>query len=463
MRLLHLRGMPRASNASTTEAMTVDQDRRLLLTSLGLGVGLAATSAAAAGSTPSRAPDAGVTPDTGRDETARLQQAIDAAATARRPLVLPAGRFLVSGLKLRPGSRVYGAGPATRLEHTGGEPAIRIEAAGDVTLAELAVGGGRPISQGRALIEAVGAQRIMLSNLTITGSPANGVMLERCSGAVTRCRIERIASAAIWSLDAAGLEITNNTIADCANNGILVWRTTASQDGTIVTGNRIERVAAAGGGSGQNGNGINVFRAGGVIVSGNHVSACAYSAVRANAASNVQIVANSVLRSGEVALYAEFGFEGAVIASNLVDGAATGISVTNFNEGGRLAVVQGNMVRNLVRREGQRDVCGDGIFVEADAAVSGNVVENAPTTGLVIGFGRYCRDVSATGNVLRGCGVGIGISGDAAAGPVLVAQNMISGSRHGAIRILDHGRPVGADLARADAKGRITLAGNVVA
>ena len=63
------------------------------------------------------------------------------------------------------------------------------------------------------------------------------------------------------------------------------------------------------------------------------------------------MIANSCARLGEVALYAEFGFEGALIANNLVDTAATGISVTNFNDGGRLAVVQGNLVRNLFRRE----------------------------------------------------------------------------------------------------------------
>ena len=50
---------------------------------------------------------------------------------------------------------------------------------------------------------------------------------------------------------------------------------------------------------------------------------------------------------GEVAIYSEFGFEGAVIANNTVDGAALGIVACNFNEGGRLAVVQGNLIRNL--------------------------------------------------------------------------------------------------------------------
>ncbi len=36
-----------------------------------------------------------------------------------------------------------------------------------------------------------------------------------------------------------------------------------------------------------------------------------------------------------------------MIANNTVDGAAFGVSVCNFNEGGRLAVVQGNIIRNL--------------------------------------------------------------------------------------------------------------------
>lgn len=437
----------------------MDHDRRLILTGIGLGAGLAASGAVAASG---NAPASGLTGDTARDETLRLQQAIDAAAASRQPLVLPRGRFAVSSIRLRSGSRLYGAGPATRIEHLGGGPAIEIGDAADVVVADLAIAGGKPIVRGRGLIEAAGAQRLVLENLHVTGSPANSIMLERTSGVITRCTIERAAKAAIWSLDAAGLEISHNTVLDCANNGILVWRSSVGEDGTLVIANRIERIAAADGGSGQNGNGVNVFRAGGVIVSGNKISACAYSAVRANSASNVQIIGNSAYRMGEVALYAEFAFEGAVIASNLVDGAATGISVTNFNEGGRLAVVQGNIVRNLVRREGHQDVCGDGICVEADAAVTGNIVEGAPTTGLVIGFGRYCRDITATGNVLRRCGIGIGVTADASAGPVLIAQNLISSAHNGAIRTLDHGRPVGPDLAQKTNAGRITLNGNVV-
>ena len=104
---------------------------------------------------------------------------------------------------------------------------------------------------------------------------------------------------------------------------------------------------------------------------------------------NIQIEGNSIISAREVAIYAEFGFEGAVIANNTVDGAAIGISVVNFNEGGRLATVQGNLIRNLKAKRpagtDPGDSAGVGICVEADAAVTGNVVEGAPGAGISVG------------------------------------------------------------------------------
>jgi uncharacterized secreted repeat protein (TIGR03808 family) len=259
--------------------------------------------------------------------------------------------------------------------------------------------------------------------------------------------------------------VTHNAIADCANNGIQIWRSTPGHDGSIVTSNRIERIAAKGGGSGQNGNGVNVFRAGGVLVSGNQIANCAYSAIRGNAAGNIQMLGNACRKIGEVALYAEFAFEGALIANNLVEDAASGISVTNFNEGGRLAVVQGNLVRNLFRREHEPvDKRGVGISVEADSAVTGNVVEDAPTAGIVAGWGAYLRDVAITGNLIRTAGVGILVSSDPAGGACMISQNMITGAKDGAIRAMDHdGVAHGPDLASAEPPkgGRIAISGNL--
>ena len=126
------------------------------------------------------------------------------------------------------------------------------------------------------------------------------------------------------------------------------------------------------------------------------------------------IEGDSISNAREVAHYAEFAFEGAVIANNSVDLAAIGIAVTNFNDGGRLAVVQGNIIRNLLPRRppgtDPGDAAGVGISVEADSAVSGNVIENAPTAGMMLGWGHYLRDVAVTGNVVRKADIGIAVS-----------------------------------------------------
>ena len=214
--------------------------------------------------------------------------------------------------------------------------------------------------------------------------------------------------------------------------------------------NRIEDIKAGPGGSGQYGNAINAFRAGNVIVRGNRIRNCDYSAVRGNSASNIQISGNSVSDVREVALYSEFAFEGAVIANNTVDGAAFGVSVCNFNEGGRLAVVQGNIIRNLLPKRpigtAPDDDAGVGIYVEADASVTGNVIENAPSFGIIAGWGKYLRDVVITGNVIRNAFVGVGVSVASGAGTALVNNNMISETPRGAVVGLDHARPVTSDL-----------------
>ena len=271
-------------------------------------------------------------------------------------------------------------------------------------------------------------------------------------------------------LDAAGLDISHNTVRDCGDNGILIWRSTHGEDGTIVAFNRISGIANVSGGTGQYGNGIGIYRAGRVSIANNRITDCAYSAIRANEASNVQMTANSVERIGEVALYAEAaderlgaaGFEGALIANNSIDTAAAGIVVTNFNNGGRLAVIQGNLVRNLMRREHERvDKRGEGIAVEADAVVSNNVIENAPTCGIMIGWSRHMRDVTATGNLIRRARIGIAVTGDGGAGQCLIAHNMISDARDGAIRAMDHARAIGADLVGGKGPRHIVLAGNI--
>jgi uncharacterized secreted repeat protein (TIGR03808 family) len=288
----------------------------------------------------------------------------------------------------------------------------------------------------QGLLDLRGVANLAVDNCRVIGSGKHGIALEQVRGRVERSTISGAAGAGLYSVQARGLTIAGNDVADCGDGGILVHRWQAGEDGTMVTGNRVERIGARSGGTGQHGNGINAFRAANVIISGNIVSDCAFSAIRANSASNLQIAGNSCLRSGETALYSEFSFEGAVIANNIIDGAANGISVVNFNEGGRMSVCSGNIVRNLSTSgpyPADAPGFGVGISVEADTTVSGNVVENAPLYGMKLGWGPYLRNVAATGNVIRKAVIGIAVSVVEGAGAALIADNVIEATAQGAI------------------------------
>ncbi|MGQ0671356.1 MAG: TIGR03808 family TAT-translocated repetitive protein [Hyphomicrobium sp.] len=452
---------------------------RRTLFAAGLGAGTAMASTALAGGAAragtrsteanvSKAPLIDLEPNSARDQTAVLQAAIDAAALRRMPLALPPGRFRVTTLALRPGTRLIGTAGLTEFEWLGGAAFMTADAASDLVIEDVLIDGGLHRSDSpaaRGLIDLSGSDRIRLRQLHLRGGSQSGIVLDRCSGSVRDCHITQMADAGLHSLDATGLEIAHNTVTDCSNNGIQVWRRSVGEDGTLITANRIERIAAVAGGSGENGNGINIFRAANVLVSNNRIADCAYSAIRGNAATNVQMIANSASRIGEVALYAEFGFEGALIASNIVDTAASGIAVTNFNEGGRLAVVQGNLIRNLFRREQEpEDKRGIGISVEADSLVTGNTVERAATCGIIVGWGRYLRDCVVSTNLVRDAAIGILLSADADGGSVVVQGNLVSGARHGAIRAMDGaGLPIGHELTDAQPRvGRVSISGNSV-
>jgi uncharacterized secreted repeat protein (TIGR03808 family) len=399
----------------------------------------------------------GVRPGSPDDQTKALQRAIDEATRAQTPLALPPGVYRTGMLRLSSGTQLTGVRGATKLVFTGGTSMLLGEAAGSVGLTNLTLdGGGIKLPTRRGLVHCLGGRDIRITDCEITGSGGNGIWLENVSGDVSGNIFTNIAVTGITSFDAQGLMVSRNTIQGTNDNGIEILRTAIGDDGTLVVDNRIEDIKAGPGGSGQYGNAINAFRAGNVIVRGNRIKNCDYSAVRGNSASNIQITGNSVSGVREVALYSEFSFEGAVIANNTVDGAALGVSVCNFNEGGRIAVVQGNIIRNLLPKRpigtAPDDDAGIGIYVEADTSVTGNVIENAPSFGIIAGWGKYLRDVAITGNVIRNAFVGIGVSVVPGAGTALVNNNMISLTPRGAVVGLDHARPVTPDLAAEGAQ-----------
>ncbi len=393
----------------------------------------------------------GVRPGSPDDQTNALQRAIDEAARTKSPLALPPGVYRTGMLRLASGTQLIGVRGATKLAFTGGASMLSGEGADSVALNGITLdGGGVPLPARRGLIHCLAGRDVRITDCEITASGGSAIWLEQISGDVSGNIISDTAVTAIVSVDAKGLSVSRNTIAGTSDNGIEIPRTSIGDDGTLVADNRIEDIKAGPGGSGQYGNAINAFRAGNVIVRGNRIRNCDYSAVRGNSASNIQITGNSVSDVREVALYSEFSFEGAVIANNTVDGAAFGVSVCNFNEGGRIAVVQGNIIRNLLPKRpigtAPDDDAGIGIYVEADSSVTGNVIENAPAFGIVAGWGKYLRDVAITGNVIRKAFAGIGVSVVPGAGTALVNNNLISETPRGAVVGLDHARAITTDL-----------------
>jgi uncharacterized secreted repeat protein (TIGR03808 family) len=394
----------------------------------------------------------GVRPGSPDDQTKALQRAIDEAARAQVALALPPGVYRTGMLRLQSGAQLIGVRGATKLVFNGGASMLSGEGANGIGLTNITLdGGGIALPTRRGLVHCLDGRDIRITDCEITGSGGNAIWFENISGDVSGNIIVSTAATAIVSFDARGLLVSRNTITGTNDNGIEILRTAIGDDGTLVVDNRIEDIKAGPGGSGQYGNAINAFRAGNVIVRGNRIRNCDYSAVRGNSASNIQISGNSVSDVREVALYSEFSFEGAVIANNTVDGAALGVSVCNFNEGGRIAVVQGNIIRNLLPKRpigtAPDDDAGVGIYVEADTSVTGNVIENAPSFGIIAGWGKYLRDVVISGNVIRKAFVGVGVSVTSGAGTALVNNNMISETPRGAVVGLDHARPVTSDLA----------------
>jgi uncharacterized secreted repeat protein (TIGR03808 family) len=389
-------------------------------------------------------------PEATGNASRKLQAMIDAAARDNAPVFLTPGNYTVSNLTLPDNTRLVGVPGATRIVYSGDGHLMAAAGARRIQLSDLVIDGANRWlgDYAAALLQFTAVEEVLFDNCEIAGSRKHALQLERCGGRVERSRISGAADAGIYAVQSADLTIAGNRVENCGNGGILVHRWEKGEDGTVITGNRISGIRANDGGTGQNGNGINVFRAGNVMVADNHISDCAFTAIRANSASNVQISNNQCLRSGETAIFCEFEFEGAVVNGNLIDGAANGISIANFDKGGRLASVAGNVVRNLSLKAPyeQDGGFGIGISAEADTLIASNVVENAPLWGLKLGWGPYLRNVVATGNIVRHAGVGCAVSVADGAGSAVISDNVFQDAAGGAILGFRWDKPASGDL-----------------
>jgi uncharacterized secreted repeat protein (TIGR03808 family) len=400
------------------------------------------------------------------DDTKRLQAGLDEAHAAGKPFVLPAGQLFARTLILKDGAHIIGRPGRSVLSLIGNEPLLVLEGQRRITIEGVTFDGGQAAIGGElGLVTARAVQDLRLDDCEIREAGGMGLRLETTGGRIERSKIINAKSTALFSLDAKGLAITGNTVSGAGDNGILVWRGEKGDDGTIVSQNRISDIRADSGGTGQNGNAINIYKAGGVIVSDNEIRRCRFSAVRNNGGSNVQIHGNNCIGFEESAIWHEFNFDGGTIANNIVEGAMIGIIVTNYgSDNGRLATITGNIIRESRRKIHIGDGTeGGGIAIKAEGelAITGNAIEAADFCGIQIGWATAMDRVACTGNMVNAPEVGIGVSIVPGAGEAVITGNTIAGAKR-AIAGMAFDKVVTGDLLKesANAFPTITLQGN---
>jgi uncharacterized secreted repeat protein (TIGR03808 family) len=398
-----------------------------------------------------------VKPSKGSDQTNALQNAIDQASAAGKELVMEGGRYRVAGLHIVKPLSMRGAPGLTRIESISTDPIITAIDTESVSITGVVLSGG---DGNDPLLGGTRVKGLRIENC-ILKSGKRGIALEACAGQIINNTVSGQGDIGIFALDSSGLEISGNTVSEIGNNGIQIFRSTFAEDGTLITNNRVSNINNRDGGSGQYGNGISVFRAGNVIVSNNRITDCAYTGIRSNSGSNIQMIGNSVSRCQEVALYSEFEFRGAIISNNFVEEAAYGVSVANYDVDGRMAVVSGNLIRKIRLGKGFPPNPVFGIQCEADSIVSNNIIEDVSDWGIRLGWGK-CRNVIAEGNIVRFAKYGIVVSAAPGAESISVANNTIVAEV--AIIAMDHHIPVTGDLLLDSSATplHVTLTGNRV-
>lgn len=404
-------------------------------------------------------------PATPDDQSGALQDALLQASAEGRPLFLPPGTYYAQNLQVPSNLVVEGIPGKTILAAAGVAPVARIAGSAHVRFERVTFGSGHSGPQGgeTGLLEIEASDHVTLADCAFTGGKASGIVIHDAAAEIDGCDFLGHGLAAIFSLDSRGVTVSGNRIAGCGNGGVLIWGNASRRGSSTIIGNAITGIGASNGGNGENGNGINVFRCDDVLIANNRIADCAFTAIRLNSTNNVVVSGNLCRNSGEVAIFSEFAFTGSVIADNIVDGAALGISVTNMDQSGQVATVSGNIVRNIRAASAVNpDTKPIGIYAEAETTITGNTIYSVIGTGIRAGNGAFLRNVVIADNVVSAVNTGIGVSVVDKAGAATVTNNTISALDHGIVG-MEWETVASDDLIRDAARyPQVSLGGNRV-
>lgn len=400
--------------------------------------------------------EAASSPGTGWTAAASLQAVLNAARSARLPLFLKAGTYVTGALDV---TTTTGGGNPLELVAEPGTVTIRLSGSGSHLLNVVGVysvsirginfdGNNHALTgagtQGLVRFDGTTASDFALTDCAVYNSTKAGVVVVNgAQGHITNNHIYHCQTG-VYSYDGL-VSVEGNRLVDLFDNGICVWTSTATGNGSLVRNNTINWIANASGGTGEYGNGILVFRSGNVKVAENNIFNAKYSAIRLNGTRDCHVLNNHCWNLREVAIFIEapgagIDLSGCVVSGNTIDTAGHGISVANaglYSDGAaRRCIVSNNVINNMVINEisdpgyTPSKTGGKGISVEVDADVMGNVIQNTQGAAISLGTNDATRNIMAVGNLTMACPMGIGYSANGAASTVLISSNVVRGYRN---------------------------------
>jgi uncharacterized secreted repeat protein (TIGR03808 family) len=371
----------------------------------------------------------------------------DAAKTGAA-FELGEGEFSIYPLYLPEGARLVGQRGKTVLHSSDGRPILVGRKLRSAHIEAIAFRGGNAVASNPSLglVHFEDVEGFQLHGVEVADFSGIGVSNLRSGGEIFGCTIRGVGDAGYHSLDGRGVAFgrdgDGNRIADCGNAGVRVWTSQAwVQEGSTIRNNDISDIRSAGGGTGQNGNGVNVFRAAGVTIEDNRIARCAFSAVRNNGGKDFVAARNRCSNLGERAMYAEFDFKNAVFENNTISFAAAGISLTNFDAernvgcggravGNRIVQLQDLAPDDDWRANPGANAAKVGIEAEGDVLVAGNRIVGPARIGIQCGFGQALRSVVCRENVIEAADYGVAFTSLAPLNPPTdISDNHLLGSR----------------------------------
>ncbi|MBG0809673.1 TIGR03808 family TAT-translocated repetitive protein [Methylosinus sp. H3A] len=385
------------------------------------------------------------------DSTQWLQQRLREAARSGGALRLPAGVLRIRSIAIEDKVAIVGAVAGTTLQAIGPGPLLRAANVAALSLENVNFdgAGARFADPKQGLLDFADIPKLAIHGCAIRHSAARGVNLLRCGGRFAQNIVEDARDAGYFSLDGLGVDIDNNKVRRCGDNGVQVWTTAAGRyEGSRIRNNEISDIRNLSGGDGAYGNGVSIWGSGFVRVEKNVIRRCAYTAVRNNAGHDVEVVGNDCSGFGERAMYAEFGAKRATFRDNKIDDAGAGIALANAERGTDIGFVIGNQITGLHETHPD-DEFGPimswltGIEAESNVEIAGNTVVGG---WMGVRCGGYRQNIRVEGNRLVDNDYGVTFQIGEGVGTAVIARNRIIGVKKAAIAAI-----AGQDILPGDA------------